>query len=101
MAAQELDPRKPDAVIILGFSFFRCKTGFWVNSEWHNGLEQRTPFVDGSLEPAQSDVEIADALHPMGVNLSAEAIELNGYALGGAIEDSDGGNEVEAFECWS
>lgn len=33
----------------------------------------------------------------MGVNLSAEAIKLNGYALGGAIEDGDGRNEVEAF----
>ncbi|MBD1918341.1 MULTISPECIES: hypothetical protein [Cyanophyceae] len=59
------------------------------------------PFVNGSLEPAQSDVEIADALHPMGVNLSAEAIELNGHALGGGIEDSDCGNEVEAFDGWS
>lgn len=60
--------------------------------------EQRTPFVDSASEPAEADFEIADASRPRGVNLSAEAIELNSHALGGAIEDGDGGDEVEAFE---
>ncbi len=97
MAAHGLDSREPDAVIVAGFSFLRSKTGLWVNGEKGDGLEQRTPFVDGSLEPAETDFEIADASCPMRVDLSAETIELNGHTLSGAIQDGDGGNEVETF----
>ena len=98
MTSYGLDPREPDAVIILVFGVFRGKAGFRVNGEQGDGLEQRTPFVDGTLEPAEADFEIADAPCPMGVNLSAEPLELNGHALGGAIEDGDSGDEVEPFE---
>ncbi|MBD2234815.1 hypothetical protein H6G07_24890 [Phormidium tenue FACHB-1052] len=98
MAAHGLDSREPDAVIVASFSFFRSKTELWVNGEKGNGLKQRTPFVDGSLEPAEPDFEITDASHPMGVNLSAEAIKLNRHALGGAIKDGDGGDQIQAFE---
>jgi hypothetical protein len=33
----------------------------------------------------------------MGVNLSTETVELNGHTLGGAIEDGDRRDEIEAF----
>ena len=60
-------------------------------------MDQRTPFVDRSLEPAEADFEIADTPCPMGVNLSTETVELNGHTLGGAIEDGDRRDEIEAF----
>ena len=58
MTAHGLDPRKPDAVIISGFRLFRGKAGFRVNGEQRDGFEQRPPFVDGTSEPAEADVEI-------------------------------------------
>lgn len=55
------------------------------------------PFVDSSLKPAEADFVIADSLCPMESNLSAEAIDLNGDTLDGAIENGDGGNQIEAL----
>ena len=98
MTSYGLDPREPDAVIISDFRLFRRKTRFRVNREQGDGLEEWTPFVDRTLKPAEADFEIADASCPMGVNLSAEAIELNSHALGGAIENSDSSDEIEPFK---
>lgn len=61
-------------------------------------MEEWTPFVDRTLKPAEADFEIADTPRPMGVNLSAKAIELNGHILSGAIEDDDGSDEIETLE---
>jgi hypothetical protein len=83
-----LDPREPDAVIVLGFRFFRGKAGFRVNGEQGDGLEQRMPFVDHPSEPAVANFERVDAPCPMGVNLSAVAIALDDHALDGALEDA-------------
>lgn len=49
--------------------------------------------VDNPSEPSESDIQIANPPCPMGVNLRAQTIELNGHALGGAIEDRDSGHE--------
>jgi hypothetical protein len=92
-----LDPREPDPVIVLGFRFFRGKTGFRVNGEEGDGLEQRTPCIDLPLEPAEADFEVTDAPRSMGGILGAEAIALDGHALGGAIENDDRCDEVESF----
>ena len=50
LAVQGLSSTEPNALIILGFSFFGGNIGFRVKGESGDGLKLWTPFLDGSFE---------------------------------------------------
>ncbi len=94
MAAQRLNFREPDAVIVLILGLFGGEAGFRVSGKEGNGIEQSAAFGNAPLEPAQPDIKIAQATSPVGGNPSPSAVELHGHAL----EDGDSDNEVKPFQ---
>jgi hypothetical protein len=86
---------KPYSVIVIGESVLRRETGFWVRVEQRDRRKQRAAFVDNALEPTKTNFEIAETPCPMGVNLRAKTIELNGHTVSSGIKKSKGRDQIQ------